>query len=104
MFNKAMENISLSPIVAISEEVNRKALETGKEFILFQRGEIGFSTPKYIVDAIVEALNQGLTKYPISGGHIKLKKAIIQKLGSFNNVHGLEPDNIVVVHGGQEGL
>lgn len=104
MFNKAMENISLSPIVAISEEVNKKALETGKEFILFQRGEIGFSTPKYIVDAMVDALNQGLTKYPISGGHIKLKKAIIQKLSSFNNVHGLEPDNIVVAHGGQEGL
>jgi len=99
-----MENISLSPIVAISEEVNRKALETGKEFILFQRGEIGFSTPKHIVNAMVDALNQGLTKYPISGGHIKLKKAIIQKLSSFNNVHGLELDNIVVVHGGQEGL
>ena len=99
-----MENISLSPIVAISEEVNRKALETGKEFILFQRGEIGFSTPKYIVDAMVDALNQGLTKYPISGGHIKLKKAIIQKLSRFNNVQGLEPDNIVVAHGGQEGL
>jgi aspartate aminotransferase len=104
LFNQAMEKISLSPIVAISEEVNRKALETGKEFILFQRGEISFSTPKYIVDAIVDALNQGLTKYPISGGHIKLKKAIIQKLSSFNNVHGLEPENIVVVHGGQEGL
>jgi len=99
-----MENISLSPIVAISEEVNRKSLETGKEFILFQRGEIGFSTPNYIVDAMVDALNRGLTKYPISGGHIKLKKAIIQKLSSFNNVHDLEPDNIVVTHGGQEGL
>ncbi|HEY6435490.1 MAG TPA: aminotransferase class I/II-fold pyridoxal phosphate-dependent enzyme [Ignavibacteriaceae bacterium] len=104
MFSKAMESISLSPIVAISEEVNKKSLETGKEFILFQRGEIGFSTPKYIVDALVEALQQGLTKYPVSGGHIKLKKAIIQKLSSFNNVNGLEPDNIVVVHGGQEGL
>lgn len=99
-----MENIRLSPIVAISEEVNRKSLETKKDFILFQRGEIGFSTPKYIVDAMVEAINQGLTKYPKSGGHIKLKKEIIQKLDSFNSVHGLEPDNIVVTHGGQEGL
>lgn len=99
-----MENISLSPIVAISEEVNKKFLETGKEFILFQRGEIGFSTPKYIVDALVEALKQGLTKYPVSGGHIKLKKAIIEKLTNYNNVNGLDPDNIVVVHGGQEGL
>jgi len=99
-----MENISLSPIVAISEEVNRKASETGKEFILFQRGEIGFQTPQYIIDALTEALRQGLTKYPVSGGHIKLKNAIIQKLSSFNNVQGLDPENIVVTHGGQEGL
>jgi len=99
-----MQNISLSPIVAISEEVNRKAQETGKDFILFQRGEIGFSTPQYIIDAMVDALNQGMTKYPISGGHIKLKKAIVEKLQKFNNVQGVEPDNIVVVHGGQEGL
>lgn len=99
-----MENISLSPIVAISEEVNRKSSETGKDFILFQRGEIGFQTPQYIIDAMSDALAQGLTKYPISGGHIKLKKAIIQKLNSFNNIKNLEPENIVVVHGGQEGL
>lgn len=99
-----MENIRLSPIVSISEEVNKKALETGKDFILFQRGEIGFSTPKYILDAMVDALNQGLTKYPVSGGHIKLKKALIQKLSDFNHVNGLESDNVVVTHGGQEGL
>jgi aspartate aminotransferase len=99
-----MENISLSPIVAISEEVNKKASETGKDFILFQRGEIGFQTPQYIINALTDALKQGLTKYPVSGGHIKLKKAIIQKLSSFNNIQGLEPDNIVVTHGGQEGL
>lgn len=99
-----MENISLSPIVAISEEVNKKSLETGKDFILFQRGEIGFSTPQYIVDAMIDALNHGLTKYPISGGHLKLKNAIIKKLSAFNNIKGLEPENIVVTHGGQEGL
>jgi aspartate/methionine/tyrosine aminotransferase len=67
LFNQAMESIRLSPIVAISEEVNKKASETGKDFILFQRGEVGFSTPKYIIDAMFDALNQGLTKYPVSG-------------------------------------
>jgi aspartate aminotransferase len=99
-----MENISLSPIVAISEEVNKKSAETGKDFILFQRGEIGFSTPQYIIDAMIEALNKGMTKYPISGGHIKLKNAIIQKLNKFNNIQDLQPENIIVTHGGQEGL
>lgn len=99
-----MENITLSPIVAISEVVNKRSLETGKDFILFQRGEVGFPTPQYIVDAMIDALNQGFTKYPISGGHIKLKNAIIQKLSKFNNIQGLVPDNITVTHGGQEGL
>jgi aspartate aminotransferase len=99
-----MENISLSPIVAISEEVNKKSAETGKDFILFQRGEIGFSTPQYIIDAMIESLNKGMTKYPISGGHIKLKNAIIQKLNKFNNIQDLQPENIIVTHGGQEGL
>jgi aspartate/methionine/tyrosine aminotransferase len=99
-----MENIRLSPIVAISEEVNRKSIESGKDFILFQRGEISFPTPGYIVDAMIDALNKGFTKYPISGGHPKLKQAVIKKLESFNNVSGLKPDNIIVTHGGQEGL
>ncbi len=99
-----MERISLSPIVAISEEVNRKSAETGKDFILFQRGEIGFPTPQYIIDAAVQALNQGFTKYPISGGHIKLKTALVKKLNEFNNVKDITPENIVVTHGGQEGL
>lgn len=104
MFNTAMENIRLSPIVAISEEVNKKSAETGKDFILFQRGEMGFSTPQYIVDAMIDAINQGLTKYPVSGGHIKLKNAILNKLSQFNNIQDLDADNIVVTHGGQEGL
>jgi aspartate aminotransferase len=99
-----MEKIRLSPIVAISEEVNKKSQETGKDFILFQRGEIGFPTPQYIIDAMYDALQEGMTKYPVSGGHIKLKKAIIHKLNTFNKVQGLNPDNIAVTHGGQEAL
>lgn len=104
MFNESMENIRLSPIVAISEEVNKKSLELKKDFILFQRGEMGFETPKYIVDVMIASLRLGYTKYPISGGHPELKKAIIQKLNRFNNIQNLDNDNIVVTHGGQEGL
>ncbi len=104
MFNQALKNVRLSPIVLVSEEVNRISEETGRDFILFQRGEMGFQTPKYIVDAMFEAINQGNTKYPVSGGHIKLKNAVINKLNDFNSIKGITPDNIVVTHGGQEGL
>lgn len=104
MFSEALQRVTLSPIVAISEEVNKRATETGTSFTLFQRGEIGFSTPQYILNAMIEALQQGQTKYPISGGHHKLKTAIIEKLKTFNRVTDLKPENIVVTHGGQEGL
>jgi aspartate aminotransferase len=53
---------------------------------------------------MIDALHKGLTKYPVSGGHVKLKNAIIKKLSSFNNIQGLDADNIVVTHGGQEAL
>jgi len=104
LFNESLKNVRLSPIVAISEEVNKISAQTGKDFILFQRGEMGFSTPAYIVDAMFKALNEGHTKYPVSGGHIKLKNAIIQKLNDFNNIRNVVPEQIVVTHGGQEGL
>lgn len=104
MFNQALKNVRLSPIVLVSEEVNKISEETGRDFILFQRGEMGFQTPQYIVEAMFEAINQGNTKYPVSGGHIKLKNAIINKLNDFNSIKGITPENIVVTHGGQEGL
>lgn len=104
MFNEALKNVRLSPIVSISEEVNRLSSQTGKEFILFQRGEMGFSTPEYIVNAMFNAVKDNQTKYPVSGGHIKLKNAIINKLKEFNKIDNINPENIVVTHGGQEGL
>ncbi len=65
---------------------------------------MGFPTLKYIVDAMFESVNHGHTKYPVSGGHIKLKNAIIKKLNDFNNIKEISSENIVVTHGGQEGL
>jgi len=44
-FNEALENIRMSPIVAISEEAKGRAAEfekSGRSFLTFQRGEIDF--------------------------------------------------------------
>jgi aspartate aminotransferase len=107
-FHTDMTSIRLSPIVAISEQVRQRAPEfqksTGKEFILFQRGELDFSTPRYIVEAAKKALDAGHTKYPKSGGEAPLKQAIVQKLASYNKVRDLDPKNIVCTYGGQEAL
>ena len=107
-FNEAMLHVRLSPIVAISEEVRRRSKQfterTGKSFILFQRGEIDFPTPRYIIDAAKRAMDAGHTKYPKSGGEDFLKDAILAKLEIHNHATGLTRDNIVVTYGGQEAL
>ncbi len=107
-FHSDMTSIRLSPIVAISEQVRQRAPEfhkdTGKEFILFQRGELDVSTPRYIVEAAKQALDQGHTKYPKSGGEAPLKDAILRKLAAYNKVKDLGPANVVCTYGGQEAL
>lgn len=108
MFSKALENVRMSPIVSITEEVKKRSVEfkekTGKDFLLFQRGEVDFPTPHYIKDAANKALEMGLTKYPKSGGESFFKEAVVNKLYNYNNVAGLTPDNIIATYGGQEGL
>ncbi len=107
-FSEALTKIKMSPIVSISEEVRSIApqfqKESGKNFLMFQRGEIDFPTPKYIVEAAKQALDSGFTKYPKSGGEKELKEVIVEKLASYNNAKNLEPQNVVATYGGQEAL
>ena len=106
-FSNELENVRMSPIVSISEEINKISPEFekgGKPFIKFQRGEIDFPTPRYIIDAVNEGLEMGLTKYPQSGGENFFKDQILEKLACENKASGLSRENIIVTYGGQEGL
>lgn len=106
-FQESLENIRMSPIVTISEEVRVRAKEFekgGRDFLRFQRGEIDFPTPSYIIEAAKEGLDKGLTKYPKSGGENFLKTAILERLQRDYGVDDLGPENVVVTYGGQEGL
>ena len=106
-FQESLENIRMSPIVTISEEVRVRAQEfekNGTPFIRFQRGEIDFNTPSFIMDAVKEGLDKGLTKYPKSGGEDFFKEAVIARLERDYNARGLTSDNVIATYGGQEGL
>lgn len=106
-FEKSLEDIRMSPIVTISEEVRRRAKEfekKGKSVIRFQRGEMDFQTPQFIVNAAKEGLDSGLTKYPKSGGEDFLKEAILDKVAREHGVTDLTPENVVATYGGQEAL
>jgi len=106
-FNRALEDIRMSPIVSISEEAKQRAVEfekSGRKFVFFQRGEIDFPTPPFIVDAAKRGLDLGLTKYPKSGGEEFFKEAVIRRLRADQEITDLEPAHVVATYGGQEGL
>lgn len=106
-FTDALEAIRMSPIVSISEEARIAAPEfekSGRSFIRFQRGEIDFSTPGFIVDALAEGIERGLTRYPKSGGEDFFKDAVIARLRRDFQVDDLGREHVVATYGGQEGL
>lgn len=107
-FSKTLSQVRLSPIVKISELVKERSVHFkkmhGEDFVFFQRGEIAFSTPGYIIEAAQAALLGGKTRYPKSGGEPILKEAILKKLERSNGTKGLGPDNVLVTYGGQEAL
>jgi aspartate aminotransferase len=106
-FNPAMEDIRMSPIVSISEEARTRSKEfekSGKPFVFFQRGEIDFPTPAFVVDAAKRGLDLGLTKYPKSGGEDFFKEAVAKRLRLDHGAEDLEPAHVIATYGGQEGL
>ena len=105
--HSSFENIGLSKIVEVSEAARNIApvyeKKTGKPFIYFQRGEVGFNVPAYIQTALARALTEGKTRYPKSGGEPWFKDAVIQHLEG-EGITGLKRENILCTYGGQEGL
>jgi aspartate aminotransferase len=58
-------------------------------------GEPDFDTPNYIKDSAKKAIDEGLTKYTAVDGTIELKKSIIDKLKSENNLEYSSSEIIV---------
>jgi aspartate aminotransferase len=105
-FNPALEDIRMSPIVSISEEARARAVEyekSGNRFVFFQRGEIDFPTPAFIVEAAKRGLDEGLTKYPRSGGEVFFREAVARRL-KVDHDADVDASHVVATYGGQEGL
>jgi aspartate aminotransferase len=67
----------------------------GEEIIVLTVGEPDFDTPNYIKDSAKKAIDEGLTKYTAVDGTIELKKSIIDKLKSENNLEYSSSEIIV---------
>lgn len=96
----------------ISKEVNesitlkfsqaaREMNEAGVKIISLGIGEPYFETPKEILDATIEALHKGLTKYSNPLGLYELRIALSAKLKNDNNII-CPPEQIVVTPGAKQ--
>jgi aspartate aminotransferase len=81
--------------------VKAKTLETqGRDIIHLEIGEPDFDTPRNIIDAAVDALNNGYTHYGPSAGLMELREVIAQHVSETRGVN-VTPDEVVVVPGGK---
>ncbi|VEP16131.1 Aspartate aminotransferase [Hyella patelloides LEGE 07179] len=92
------------PSLTLAISAKAKTLKSsGIDVCSFGTGEPDFPTPQHICDAAKKALDEGKTKYGAAAGELALRKAIVDKLQTANNL-SYSPDNIIVTNGGKFSL
>ncbi|MFY0781958.1 pyridoxal phosphate-dependent aminotransferase [Peribacillus simplex] len=95
---------SLTPSTTLAITAKAKELkDQGLDIIGLGAGEPDYNTPQHIIDAALQSMNEGQTKYTPSAGLPKLKEAIAAKL---KRDQGLEykPSEILVGSGAKHAL
>ena len=88
--------------MALTSKAN-ELKQKGEDIIVLTVGEPDFDTPNYIKERAKEAINAGLTKYTAVDGTDELKKAIINKLKSENNLE-YNSNEIIVSAGCKQSI
>ncbi len=95
---------SIAPSLTLAISAKAKAMKAaGENVISFGVGEPDFPTPAHIVQAGIEALEAGKTKYTPSSGLLELRRAIAEK---FRRDNGLdyEASQIIVSNGAKHSI
>ncbi|MCL6587429.1 MAG: pyridoxal phosphate-dependent aminotransferase [Anoxybacillus sp.] len=95
---------SLTPSTTLAITAKAKELKAkGYDVIGLGAGEPDFNTPQHIIDAAVNAMNEGHTKYTPSGGLATLKAEIVKKFQHDQQLQ-YEPSEIIVCVGAKHAL
>lgn len=100
--SKRVSQLNPSPTLSITAKVNELKRQ-GEDVLGLGAGEPDFNTPEHIIDAAVEAMNAGHTKYTASGGIVELKQAICDKLKNDNGLT-YAPEQVMVSNGAKHAL
>lgn len=75
----------------------------GKDIISFSAGEPDFPTPGHIIEAAMEAMDAGQTKYTAASGTVELRQVISEKLRRDNGIDR-PADEIIATCGAKHAL
>lgn len=100
--SRRVQEIAASPTLAITAKA-REMKQAGIDVIGLGAGEPDFNTPQNIIDAAVDSMNKGYTKYTATTGIPELKQAIIDKLQQDQNL-AYKPNQIFVGTGAKHVL
>lgn len=67
-------------------KLSRELKAQGKDIIDLSLGEPDFKTPDHIIEAAIQAMHDGFTKYPPVAGFLDLKQAIVDKFQRDNHL------------------
>ncbi len=82
-------------------KLSRELRAQGKDIIDLSLGEPDFATPSHIVEAAIQAMNDGYTKYPPVAGYPELRSAICTKLLRDNQLN-YTPAEVMVSTGAKQ--
>ncbi|HEY1031115.1 MAG TPA: pyridoxal phosphate-dependent aminotransferase [Flavipsychrobacter sp.] len=99
---KRLDRISEPQTIKMAK-LGRELRAQGCDLIDLSLGEPDFSTPAFICQAAIEAMNEGYTKYTPVVGYPELRKAISEKLKRDNGLD-YAIDEIIVSTGAKQSL
>ncbi|MFD2445825.1 pyridoxal phosphate-dependent aminotransferase [Bacillus sp. CGMCC 1.16607] len=95
---------ALTPSTTLAITAKAAALKAqGFDVIGLGAGEPDFNTPQHIIDAALQSMNKGYTKYTPSAGLPALKQAIIEKFIKDQEIE-YKPNEIIVGNGAKHVL
>jgi aspartate aminotransferase len=82
-------------------KLSRELKAEGKDIIDLSLGEPDFQTPNHIIEAAIQAMKEGYTKYPPVAGYPELRKAVSDKFARENHLH-FPADQVMVCTGAKQ--
>ena len=95
---------ALQPSLTLAISARAKALQQeGRDICSLSAGEPDFETPAFIVEASVQALRDGVTRYGPAAGDPLLREAIAHKISAENGVPTTASE-VLVTNGGKQAI